>query len=163
MKVFFNILISVCILISCSNNKVGYDNSAFNEQDRILELEFSTDTDLYLKPILNYVQIHKQGYGILLNIEGAVSYEKQETLINDFRKNDVNAIHVFNVGKNILPRRTQIAIEGAQFVWLIAPNATFHGTTCDQLKKPLKKLTENGGIIVVEKGIDKSLINCLSK
>ena len=148
------------VLISCNNSKTPKDNSHFDKEKGLLEIEYTDNPDSYLAPILRYSKIHDKGYGLLLNIENAISTEKQNAILNGFRKRDINAIHVFKVKNGTLPENTRIAMEGARFIWVFMDRETSY-PLCGYLKPHFKKLIKNGGVIVVEKDKVGGIKQCM--
>ncbi|RLD59213.1 MAG: hypothetical protein DRJ05_06745 [Bacteroidetes bacterium] len=139
------------IFYSCSNSESKIINSNFNELTGILEIENNDATDNYLVPILRHSHIRKEGYGILLNIEKAATKKKLKSITGAFRKKDINAVHIFNIKGDSIPRNTMAAIEGAGFTWLFI-NEDMNYQFCEKIKPALKKSIEVNGIIVIERG-----------
>ena len=157
IKISFLFLV---VLISCNNLETPKNNSHYDKEKGILEIEYTSNPDTYLAPILRYSKIHDKGYGVLLNIENAISTEKQNDILNSFRKRDINAIHVFQVNNEIPPKNTRIAIEGARFIWVFMDRKTSY-LLCKYLKPHFKKSIKNGGVIVVEKDIVDGIKQCM--
>ena len=154
-------LLFLLVLFSCRNNEAPNINSHFDEETGILEIEYGGASDGYLLPILRHSHIRQKGYGILLNIENALPKSKQEAILNKFRKSDINAVHIFDINRNSLPKNTRIAIEGARFTWLFIGKEEDPLPVCKELKIPLKKSIYQGGIIVIDQTINKNLKKCL--
>jgi len=161
MKIFQICIILAITLFSCSNSETRIDNSHFDEQSGILEIEYNEATDDYLLPILQHSHIRDEGYGILLNIEKVVTQKKLKSITGSFRKRDINAVHIFIINRDSLPNNTRIAIEGARFTWLFIGNEQDPYPACEQLKAPLRVSIDQGGIIVIDHSIDKNLKKCL--
>ena len=161
MKIFQTCIILAITLFSCSNSETRIDNSHFDEQSGILDIEYNEATNDYLLPILRHSHIRDEGYGILLMLENTISQQKQDAIIEDLRKRDINAVHVFIINRDSLPNNTRIAIEGARFTWLFIGNEQDPFPVCEQLKAPLKISIDQGGIVVIDHSIDKNLKKCL--
>jgi hypothetical protein len=159
MKVFQYGVLLIIILNSCTNIETENNNSHFDKQTGILEVEYEANSDNYIDPIIQYSKIRNEGYGILLIVENSISLKKRDEIIGEFRKHDINVVHVFNVNKDTLPNNTRVAIEGARFNWVFFEKEIPY-PLCEHLKTAFNKSTENGGVIVVEMNQSEVMERC---
>ena len=162
MKLFQISIFFIVILVSCNNNKTLNNNLHFDRHTGILEIENPTATSNNIESIIENSNIKKKGYGILLNIEKAVSTKMLKSIIASFRKKDINAVHIFNIEKNSITKKTITAIEGAGFIWLFYKDGEIK-PVCQLVKNPLKKAIDNGGIIIIDKQSGKYYKECISE
>ncbi|MDB4303983.1 hypothetical protein N9934_04270, partial [Desulfosarcina sp.] len=116
-----------------------------------LKVNYSSNPDTSLLQIVEFSNIRKSGYGILLNIENAFSKKELDELKLKFQKMDINAIHSFNISlTDTLESKVSIATEGAKFVWLLnTKNIEWESMPVGQLIKILQDSTEQKVLIVL--------------
>jgi len=117
-----SLIVSMVIINSCNqtkNNSV-LENANYNLQQHNLVVDYQLNPDTSLLQIIEFSDIRKSGYGILLNIDNNLSKTEMDELKLKFQKLDINAIHSFNVSlTDTLDSKVRIAMEGAKFVWIL--------------------------------------------
>ncbi|RLC53848.1 MAG: hypothetical protein DRH89_10155 [Candidatus Cloacimonadota bacterium] len=106
----------------CSQNnpEVIVKNADFNSETNTLQVDYMNNPDTSLLEIVALSNVHKSGYGLLLNIDNAYSNPELDTLKLKFRKLDINAVHSFDVvSVETLPANIIVAMEDTKFIWIL--------------------------------------------
>ncbi len=110
------------LFMRCSQNnpEVIVKNADFNSETNTLQVDYMNNPDTSLLEIVALSNVHKSGYGLLLNIDNAYSNPELDTLKLKFRKLDINAVHSFDVvSVETLPANIIVAMEDTKFIWIL--------------------------------------------
>jgi len=125
-------------------------NADFNNLTNTLRIDYKNHPDTSLLQIIAFSNIRLAGFGVLLNMDNAFSKAELEALKLKFKMMDINAIHSYDIStKDTLRLKTQVAMEGAKFIWLLG------NLKNDWKSKPIGQIisnfqkTEEGKVLVV--------------
>lgn len=113
------------IFLQCAHSDIDpiIEQADYDQQSHTLHIDYSSNPDTSLLQIIALSNIRKSGYGLLLNIENSYTNSELDTLKLKFRRQDVNAIHSFNIfPSQALKRKVSVAMEGAAFIWILNRN-----------------------------------------
>ena len=95
-------------------------NADYDPEERILFLAPNYDLDTVLQQIIFLSEVRKEGYGVLLNVDGTVPQKQIDLIAYKFRKLDINAVHDFELPlTDTIPNHVKVAMEGAKFIWIL--------------------------------------------
>lgn len=155
-KIGWIIIVVTCMVMlnSCDQNKNdSFINSAnYNSPQHTLFVNFTANPDTSLLQIIEYSEIRKSGYGLLLNVENTYLKSELDALKLKLQKLDINAIHSYNISlTDTLESKVSIAMEGAKFVWLLKKkNSEWESTPLGDAINNLQKNTEKKVLIVLD-------------
>lgn len=118
----FSLILLGVFFTNCSQNNSDsiIENADFDPKTFTLKVNYLNNPDTSLLEIIALSNIRKSGYGLLLNVENYYSKSELDTLKRKFQKLDINAVHSFNISlEDSLQTKIQIAIDGAQFIWIL--------------------------------------------
>lgn len=139
------------LFIYCSRDK-SYSfvpNADYDPVSNSLKVDFLNDPEKSLQDIIHLSKIRKSGYGLLLNVDNSYSKSKLDTLKRQFQKLDINAIHSFDiVSKDSLQNKIKIAIEGAQFIWVLNSKQDWENQYLGLMILKIQSSNENPPLLV---------------
>ncbi|MEZ5082791.1 MAG: hypothetical protein R2750_05015 [Bacteroidales bacterium] len=146
------VLSFVIILTSClvDNTEEYLKNADFEKNSSTLFVNYKKNPDTSLQQIIILSGVRKNGYGVLININNAVSQPELDSIIFKFKMQDIHATHGFNwqTGDS-LSSKARVAIEGAKFTWLLSSNpVNLNDSIFHQVNKATEITLKNGGILV---------------
>lgn len=150
-----SIIILGVFLIYCSQKNANtiIDNADYNSQTHSLRVDLANNPDTSILEIIALSDIRKSGYGLLLIVENSYSTSELDTLIRKFQKQDINAVHSFNISiSDSLQKKKYIAMEGAKFIWILDKKNMYEETT--QLFNAISAIQKNtkNNVLIVQTG-----------
>lgn len=165
-KNLLSVAILSLVLLSClrDDTSIYMDSANFNEDHRILSINYEKEPDTALRQIIYQSGARKNGYGIILNVDNSLSANEIKQLTYDFQLHDINAVHSFNVQSGEKPKSNiLVAIEQARFVWVFSENMyNLSGSDCQPVVKALHKAAQADGILVIQDKYFEKFQECLS-
>lgn len=137
--------------IYCSRDKSNsvVTNLEYDQPSNSLKVDFLNDPEKSLRDIIHLSEIQKSGYGLLLNLDNSYSKSELDTLKRQFQKLDINAVHSFNiVSKDSLQNKIKIAIEGAQFIWILENKQDWENQYLGFMIRKIQSSNENPPLVV---------------
>jgi len=110
------------ILVSCNNNNDQdfFENAIYDGQLHILAVDYPNNIDTSFQQIIQFSNIRRSGYGILLNINDAYAKLEIDTLKRRLQKLDINSVHSFEIVlQDSVKRNVKVAMAGAKFIWIL--------------------------------------------
>ena len=155
LKYCFVTLIILSSFYSCRHHNSDKISSGleFDQDLSLLGIDYAKIPEKSIRQIIQLSKIRSAGYGILLNLNNSISESQLDTLKRKFQKEDINAVHCFDITKgDSMQVRIMFAVEGAKFIWILNNNNYEIGSPeFIPLISSLQRSINNEGIIVVSK------------
>ncbi|MEZ5195390.1 MAG: hypothetical protein R2764_03005 [Bacteroidales bacterium] len=154
MKKLFPVFVLIPIfLFACMSQKEKISSeegaSRYDETLHLLGVDFADHPQKSIEKVIWYSGIRKSGYGILLNVHNAFAEPEIDTLKMKFQKEDINAIHRFDINlSDTLKNRVFVAMQGARFIWVLKNGEL--NLLYSQIEHSLKKADGEKKLIVTD-------------
>lgn len=160
---FYIFLLFTLFLGACyhSTNELSKDDyTNYDTGLNLLGVDYSGDSKKSIKQVIEFSNIRKSGYGVLINIESSYSKAELDAIKLKLQKEDINAIHSFDVNQNdSIMKNVFVAMEGAQFVWFLSEE--IGAADESQIKQLIIHIDKKNSLIVVNKNQLELLKNIL--
>ncbi|MBN2173352.1 MAG: hypothetical protein JW731_04430 [Bacteroidales bacterium] len=142
-------------LVACIEQNAGpyLKTVIFDPESRILSIDPDKQQDTVFQQVIHFSGIRHKGYGLILNMDQAMTKEQVDSIKLKLQKLDINAIHDFKIFDTVSPpMNVVVAIENAKFCWILADskNGNEMAFLNPDFISALKQSAINGGIIVAD-------------
>lgn len=153
------------MLVSCLHDREeAYLKSIlFDDPHRIMGVDYGSNADTAIQQIIFKSGVRSKGYGVILNVDHALTVKGAANIIEEFKHEDINAVHVFDVQTGQDPANNiVVAVKNARFTWVFASNIyDLSGEDCRNMLDAFHQSTANGGILVINKKQMAKFMECM--